>query len=245
MARTRYEEVYKISREIGDRNAEGFALGNLGFAAGMQGDFDAARSYHEHSLRVSREIGNLYFEIYTLINLSAVLGIQNESGLALQYAQQAVELAQKSFERAGEAWAWLYMGHACSLQDELQQARAAYRKSIEIRDELGQPGLSMEPIAGIIETYLKSGDLEAASVETEKILEFFDGGSNLGGTDEPMRVYYACHRVLKQKQDPRAQKVLQEAKKLLEAQVLNFSDDIARERYIENIPWRRAIRDAV
>ncbi len=245
LARTRYEEVYKISREIGDRNAEGFALGNLGFAAGMQGDFDAARSYHEQSLRVSREIGNLYFEIYTLINLSAVLGIQNESGLALQYAQQAVELAQKSFERAGEAWAWLYMGHACSLQDELQQARAAYRKSIEIRDELGQPGLSMEPIAGIIETYLKSGDLEAASVETEKILEFFDGGSNLGGTDEPMRVYYACHRVLKQKQDPRAQKVLQEAKKLLEAQVLNFSDDIARERYIENIPWRRAIRDAV
>jgi class 3 adenylate cyclase/tetratricopeptide (TPR) repeat protein len=245
LARTRYEEVYKISREIGDRNAEGFALGNLGFAAGMQGDFDASRSYHEQSLRVSLEIGNLYFEIYTLINLSAVLGIQNESGLALQYAQRAVELSQKSFERAGEAWAWLYLGHAHSLQDELQQARAAYRKSIEIRDELGQPGLSMEPIAGIIETYLKSGDLEAASVETEKILKFFDSGSNLGGTDEPLRVYYACYRVLKQKQDPRAQTILQEAKNQLEAQVLNFSDDLARERYIENIPWRRAIRDAV
>ena len=70
-----YEQSYRITREIGDRTAECLALGNLGFVAGIQGDFLAAHSYHEQSLLIPREVGNRYQEIYTLINLGAITGI--------------------------------------------------------------------------------------------------------------------------------------------------------------------------
>ena len=244
LARTYYEQSYKLSREIGNRNAESFALANLGFVAGMQGDYVAARSYHEQALLAAREIGNRYHEIFTLINLSAMLGKQGEAHTALQYAQQAFELAQKNSERTGEAWACLYMGHAHLLLDELPQANSAYHKSIEIRHELKQTALSMEPIAGLVESYLQANDLDSASQEAEKIIHFLTSGSTLDGTDEPLRVYYACYRLLQKKQDPRASLILQNAVQVLDAQVSKFGDEASRKRYVENIPWRRAIRDA-
>ena len=244
LARQYYEQSYKIASEIGDRIAESLALGNLGFTAGMQADFAAARLYHEQSLYLAREIGNRYQEAYTLINLSASAGFQNEAQLALQYAEQAIELSEKISERAGEAWALLYMGHAYLLQNELEFARTAYLKSLQIRNELDQPSLSMEPLAGLVETYLQAGDLDLAAQQTEKILHFLESGGVLDGTDEPLRVYYACYLYLEKKQDPRSKQVLQTAKNLLEERVSKFSNEMARRRYIENIPWRRALQAA-
>jgi hypothetical protein len=88
-------------------------------------------------------------------------------------------------------------------------------------------------------------DIISASQETEKILRFLKNGSTLDGTDEPIRVYHACFLLLKKKQDPLSRQVLQQANNILTAQVSNFVDDESRNRYIENIPWRRAVRDAM
>ena len=104
--------------------------------------------------------------------------------------------------------------------------------------------LSMEPIAGLVETYIQANDLESALREAEKILAFLESGSTLDGTEEPLRVYYACYQILERKQDPRARQILQAAMQLLETQVSKFSDENTRKRYIENIPWRRALNEA-
>jgi tetratricopeptide (TPR) repeat protein len=243
LAREYYEHSYEIAHQIGDRISECHGLGNMGFAAGMQGDFVAARSYHEQALMIAREVGNPYLEIVTLINLSALSSLQNEPQSALRHAQQAAGLAQKTSDATWEGWALLYTGHAYSLQNELALAQAAYRKSIAIRNKLDQPSLAMEPIAGLVETYLRWDDLESAGREAEKILQYLGGGSTLDGTDEPLRVYYACYLYLKKKKDSRSRQILQAAKNLLEAQASKFNDHAARQRYIENIPWRRAIRE--
>jgi len=236
-----YEESYNITREIGDRHSESVALGNLGLVAALQGDFVTARSYHEQSLVLTRETGNRSQEITTLTNLSAVAAIQNEANAALEYAQSAAQLAQRILERSGEAWAMLYMGHAHLLRNELQLAKAAYQSSLEIRNELGQPSLSMEPIAGLVEMYLQVDDPKSAWREADKIMVFLESGSTLDGAEEPLRVYYACYRALEKTKDPRSKQVLQTAISLVETQVLKFNDDVARDRYIQNIPWRRAI----
>jgi hypothetical protein len=153
-------------------------------------------------------------------------------------------LAQKTSDPSGEAWAQLYLGHALSLQNELDLAQAAYRKSIAIRDKLDQPSLAMEPTAGLLETHLRLSDLDAAGREAEKILQHLANSATLDGADEPLRVYYACYLFLKKKKDSRSRQILQTAKSLLEAQASKFNDQAARQRYIENIPWRRAIREA-
>jgi len=243
LAREYYEQSYEIAHQIGDRISECNGLGNMGFAAGMQGDFVAARTYHEQALMIAREVGNPYSEIVTLINLSALSSLQNEPQSALYHAQRAAELAQKTSDASWEGWALLYIGHAYSLQNELALAQAAYRKSIVIRNKLDQPSLAMEPIAGLVETYLRWDNLESAGREAEKVLQYLGSGSTLDGTDEPLRVYYACYLYLKKKKDSRSGQVLRAAKNLLEAQASKFNDHAARQRYIENIPWRRAIRD--
>ncbi|HSL45615.1 MAG TPA: tetratricopeptide repeat protein [Anaerolineales bacterium] len=240
-ARMYYEEAYKIAQEMGDRYSESVTLGNLGFVVGMQGDFVTARSYHEQALVLTRETGNRSQEIITLINLSAVAAIQNEPATALQYAQTAAEIAESISDRSGEGWARLYMGHAHLLLNESEMAKSAFERAIEIRKELDQPVLSMEAIAGLAEVYMQVRDLESAFREVEKIMAFLEGGSSLNGTEEPLRVYYVCYRVLAQKEDPRSRQVLQTAIQLLKTQLSKLGDDMTRTNYIENIPWRRAI----
>jgi hypothetical protein len=127
--------------------------------------------------------------------------------------------------------------------NDIQSAQNAYCRSIEIRDELGQPSLSMEPAAGLVESYLQENELEKASQEVEKILGFLEGGGTLDGTDEPLRIYYACYTLLEKKQDLRSSQVLRKAMNVLESQASNFKQEDLRKRYIENIPWRRAIWD--
>jgi predicted ATPase len=241
LARKYHEESYKLSQEIGNRYGVGHSLGNLGYVAGIQGDFSAALSYHAQALRVAREIGNVYGEIYTLINISAIDGIQNNPGSALQKAKEAIELSQKVSERSGEAWGWLYLGHAHLLQNEFEQAKAAYQTTLSIREELDQPSMSMEPLAGLTAIGLAQEDLQSASLPAERIIGFFESGTPLDNVEEPIRVYNICYQYLKKKKDPRSTRVLQAAKSLLEAQVSKFSDEMDRKRYVENIPWRRAI----
>ena len=241
LARRYYEESYEIARNIGDRVSENNALGNIGFVAGMLGDFRAALTYREQALLLSREIGNRYQETYTLIYLSAISGFQNEATLALKYAKQAVELAQQISEKSAEGWALLYLGHAYLLQSDFQQAIDAYRKSIEIRNDLNQPSLAMEPIAGLVETFLQENDINSASHEADKILKVLESGSSLDGTDEPLRVYYACYQLLEKTADPRTNPILDAAKQMLEKQLSNFKDEDSRKRFVEYFPWRHAI----
>ena len=234
-------ECYRIIRETGDRQAESIALGNLGFVAGMQGDFATARSYHEQALSLSRETGSRTMETYALINLSAVIALQDDPGLAVQYAQSAADLARKTSDRSLEAWAWLYMGHAHLLQNDFDRAEAAYLQSLQLREELGQSNLSMEPLAGLVEVYLRARQFESAGREVEKIVTFLQGGGTLDGTDEPLRIYYACYSYLEETDDPRSREILERAINLLEGQVSRLADDAARTRYVDTIPWRRAI----
>jgi tetratricopeptide (TPR) repeat protein len=239
-----YLQTLEIAREIGDRAAETFSLGNLGFSAGLMGNFSKAKAYLEQALVIARESGNAYNEIYILINLSANTGIQTHATEALAYASSAIELSQRIGDQPGEAWGWLYQGNAHLLLNELEQAQIAFKRSLELREKLGQPALSMEPIAGLVETALRANDLKTAAQEAEKILTHLESGGNLNGTDEPLRVYYQCYHLLQKKQDPRATQVLGAAYRMLEEQLSKLKDQRLRQIYVENVPWRKAIQAA-
>ncbi|MEW6240426.1 MAG: AAA family ATPase [Chloroflexota bacterium] len=243
-SRTYYEQVHAIVREWGDRSAEGLVLANLGWAAGMQGDFEAAGAYHGQALSMAREVGNPYQETYTLINLSAVAGIQGDAVGALQSARRACDLARRTGDRAAEAWSLLYIGHAFLLSKEIEDAGGAFLACLQIRGELGQPGANMEPKAGLIEAALASNDLDSARNWTEEILAHLSDGGTLDGTEEPLRIYFACYQCLQRLKDPRSSAILRQAGQLLDSQVSKFQDEAARRLYVENVPWRRAIHQA-
>jgi tetratricopeptide (TPR) repeat protein len=239
-----YHKTIQVAREIGDRSSESKALGNLGFVAGLRGDFQEAISYLEKALIAAREMGENYHQILLLVNLSANAGIQDQPKLAAEYAGQAIALAQQVGERSGEAWGWMYLGYAQLAMDQVEPARTAFEQSVQIRQEMGQASLSMEPLAGLVEVGMRTGDLELAASITEKILGHLQSGGTLNGTDEPLRIYYSCYRLLEKKQDPRSTQVLQDALQMLDAQLAKLHDERARQMYVENVPWRLALRRA-
>jgi hypothetical protein len=104
--------------------------------------------------------------------------------------------------------------------------------------------MKMEALAGLIQTLLYKGDHSAAMNETEKIISYLQSGNTLDGAETPLRVYYACYLALEKMQDPRSRTLLQSAAQLLETQVSKLKDEGARQLYVENVSWRRAIRQA-
>ena len=80
--------------------------------------------------------------------------------------------------------------------------------------------------------------------EAENIVSSLMAGDMLEGTEEPLRVYYACYLALDKMKDPRSRTVLRSAFQLLEAQVSKLRDEKSRQMYVENVPWRLAIWQA-
>jgi predicted ATPase/class 3 adenylate cyclase len=244
MARTYYEQAYTLAVELGDRYAQGIALGNIGWASGMLGDFTTAKKYYEQALFIAREIGNLYYETLTLMNLSGVAEAQQSAQEALQYALDANALAKKTGDKQGEAWSYLYLGHAYSLIGQLQDAKIVFEQALHLRRELRQPALATEPMAGLIQVALRTNEISIANNLMEELMVYLSEGGTLDGTEEPLRIYLACYIALERTKDPRAAQILETAMQLLEAQVSKFNNEQSRRMYIENVPWRRAIEQS-
>jgi tetratricopeptide (TPR) repeat protein len=245
MARDCYEKSYLSVHARGDRYGECLTLGNIGWVAGVQGDFSASRTYHQQALRIAREDGNVYQEAYTLINLSAVLGIQGDAVAAIECARLGNDLCKRIGERSGEAWAFLNMGHANMLAEELEQAQFAYEQSLAIREELRQPNLAAEAQAGLVQIALCRGDLSTITRHANSILATLDRDKEFSGAEEPLRIYFTLYQALEKMKDPRSQTVLQTAKQLLDARVSKFKEESAQRMYVENVPWRRALVEVV
>jgi tetratricopeptide (TPR) repeat protein len=243
-ARDYYQQAYDAMCEFGDRYGQGILLGNLGWASGMQGDLEAARLFHSQSLAISREVGNLYSEAYSLINMSAVALIQGDAETAMAASRQAYDLGLRIGDRTGQSWALLNQGHALMQTGEYEQARDCFERCVQLRLDLDQPGFELEPMAGLTQVALQMDDLETAMKGVEHILSQISGGRNLRQVEEPMRVYFACYQALSRTGDPRSYSVLKDAVELLGKQLSSFRDDAARSRFVESVPWRRAIQDA-
>jgi class 3 adenylate cyclase/tetratricopeptide (TPR) repeat protein len=240
-ARDFYERNYRIGCEQGDRYMQEIAVTNLGWVNGMLGDLEAAREYHTQSLTIARESGNIYTEEYTLINLGAVAAMQGDAPLAKEYATHGLELSRHINDRVAEAWALFYVGQAEFLAGNFEQAVVAYDQCIIIRTEIGLASLVMEARAGLVEVALERNDLQTAHHQTEIILQFLAEKGGFEGVEEPLRIYLACHRTLVRLDDPRRQAILRAAIQTLKEQTDRIKDEKTRRRFVENVPWRRAI----
>jgi tetratricopeptide (TPR) repeat protein len=243
-ARSYYEQANSLNIELGDRYAQGIALGNIGWVWGMLGDFANARTYHEQALIIAREIGSLYQETYNLLNLSRVAEVQRKADEAVTYALDAMQLSKIAGDKTAEAWAHLYLGYAYLLKVQFEEAKTAFECALNIRRELGQSSLATEPMAGLIQLALQVNDISNAQESVEELIVHLYDEVFLDGAEEPLRVYLACYQVLKRVEDPRSNEILDKAMQLLEAQVSKFGDDQSRRRYIDNAPWRREIEQS-
>jgi tetratricopeptide (TPR) repeat protein len=152
--------------------------------------------------------------------------------------------------RPNLAWVLTFLGQ---IQLELgcfDEAVHSYQRAWTLREQLGQPGLALEPLAGLAWACLQKGDLSYAVSLVEKILGSLEEKSAsaplkvaLAGIDAPMRIYLACYKILAKNGDPRTRKVLDTAGQLLRERSNQIPDEAQKRLFLENVSENREIAE--
>ena len=97
-----------------------------------------------------------------------------------------------------------------------------------------------EPLAGLARVCLIQENPIEAQALVDGILGHLESHT-LEGTEEPVRVYLTCYRVLTANQDLRAGELLDTAHRLLQERAAKIGDEEMRRSYLENVPAHREI----
>jgi tetratricopeptide (TPR) repeat protein len=263
------EQALDIFRETGSRQFEGWGLNHMGVLAASRGEYTEAKVYYEQAESIFREIGDLRSEGQGLVNLGLLSHHLGDDDVACQYGQRALEIARKVGDRPLQSDALTRLGHALAGLGRLSEAADAYRQAADIRQELNQPHIAMEPTAGLACISMAQRDPIQAMVYVQEILEHLETktpasgiappsalhtqrdardpkrsektGHALEGTDEPLRIYLSCYRVLRANRDPRARALLRTAYDLLQERAANIDDEQRRRSFLENVQPHREI----
>lgn len=210
-----WEQSLVISQEIGDRPGGASALSNLGEGARSQGAYAKARGYYEQRLHICHEIGERYGEAIALTNLSLVAHNLGNDQAARGYSEQAIPITREIGNRSLEGYALTNLGHALGGLGRGDEATEIYQQALALRRGLGEDHLAIETLAGLALIALARGHLASAQAQVEEILGFL-AANPLDGTEEPLRVYLSCYRILRAAQDPRARMVVTDAYAMLQ-----------------------------
>jgi tetratricopeptide (TPR) repeat protein len=231
----------ELVRKIGDRSREGLVLSNLGYIAGIQGDYSTSKEYNDQSLRYARQAGNRMQEAYALINLSNVHCALEEYPEALSQANRGLSITREIGERNGEAWSLISLGNTYFELRDLDAAKEAFNGAVDLRQSMKQQNLVSEPLAGQARIALEEGDLNKALSYINPIIMYLDQGGTLEGTEEPIRVYLTCYQVLHELDDPRAGLILESGYNLLQTRGGGIKNKVMRNSYYENIPHNKEL----
>lgn len=241
-ARNYLEQALSIQREVGDRRGAAMALGNLGFGYAFYGDYPRARDTYEQALHIFQELGSPRGECIALCHLGLLFHQMGQDEAARDYSQKGLLLAREVGLPHFEGYAQTYLGHALADLGQLEEAQEVYRAALEIRRKLKQPKLATEPLAGLARVSLAEGDLTQAVEHVEEILQHLEG-SDLFGTDEPVRVYLTVYRVLHATGDALAGGVLKTAYERLQQQAAKIEDVELRRSFLDRVTTHREVLD--
>jgi tetratricopeptide (TPR) repeat protein len=90
----KYNEALPLSREIGDRSAEGYTLYNIGTAYNLLGEAQKALDKFNEALRIRLAIGERHEEAYTLLGIAQVEQKRRNLAQARQSIEQAVSIIE-------------------------------------------------------------------------------------------------------------------------------------------------------
>ncbi len=237
-------QCLKIVREIGNLQLEGSILGNLGLVAARLGEYMLAQDYYEDGLAISREVGDRRSEGIKLSNLGWLAAQKGEYSQAKEHLEQSLGIARESNLVWLEAECLTGLGHAWWGMGEGLKAEGVYWAALNLNREQGQHHRATDPLAGLARVALANGDLKAALARVEEILDHLDARGSLAGAEEPHRVTLTCYQVLMATGDPRAAAVLEAGYAELQQQVDRLPSETARRRFLDNIPWNRALAEA-
>ncbi len=119
--------------QVGRRDLQGRALGNLGTAFGRMGRWKEAGQRHTLALQIAREIGDIEDERFQLSNLAFVAEAEGFYDWAIYYSRQALYLALIGGDRAAIAQITLDLGRLLLTDaSQLPQAIRLLEASVDL-----------------------------------------------------------------------------------------------------------------
>ncbi len=223
-AQAAFEGAYRNCREIGDLVGQSASLLALTDICRMTGNLEAQRPYFDEVMAITRRIGNTQAEVWALLNHAGLLTLIGRAEEGLSFAQEAVQVAQAASFTIGQMESLVKVGHALAALELWEQAVDAYQQALSFRESLSAEDAlarTLEPLSGLAQIALSSGDQAGALRWLQALLGFVMDNPDLPG-DDPLRVYWACYQVLKAVGDARAVPLLNRG----HAELMRFSADL-------------------
>ena len=231
-----------IWRELGDRQGEVVALGNVGADWLWFGQLERAREHLEEALRLGRAIGARQLENGPLVNLALLALWQGDPQRALELAASAIEVSAAVQSPEFESGAWRTRGDAELALGRHDAAAASFERAETLAQAIGHGGRH-EARAGRASVASTQGDLATALAHVETLLARRASDESWDGVDE-RGVLWICHQVLAQAGDARGAGLLADAHAELQARAATISDATLRASFLANVPHHRAIAAA-
>ena len=228
-----------IWRELGDRQGETIALGNVGADWLWFGEFSQARPHLEEALKIARAIGSRQMECGPLGNLSQLALWQGDAAEALAQARAAVETAVAVQAPDFEVAALNRLGAAELALGQREAAARTYEQAESLGRRVGVAARH-DATAGRARAALALADVAGAVALVEGLLAHRAGGDTFEGAESRL-ILFTCHQVLASAADPRAGELLASAHADLQARAATITDAALRESFLSNVPQHREI----
>ena len=169
-AESRYLEALQIVQSYGDKWGESFLLNNLGdLALAQEGSLDRAEAFFRKAEVLRKANGDESGLTYTLMGLASVAQARGELARAEDLDRQFLVQAQKTRLRPLEALALYNLGEVHRAGARYEEARAHYRQSLAIHEELKDAGMEAHCLAGEAECLAREGRHGLARALLERI----------------------------------------------------------------------------
>jgi predicted ATPase/DNA-binding XRE family transcriptional regulator len=144
-----HEQALALARQVGDREAEAFALNNLGVQAAELGNFDEAHARYEAGIAVAHEAGLVNMEILALHNLAQTQRHQHDSTAAKDSMEAVLALAREH----GPSWVLpnILAGLGLTETDlgDFPRAVALFHECLDLAAAKGNFGTVIDGIEGL------------------------------------------------------------------------------------------------
>jgi non-specific serine/threonine protein kinase len=162
-SRQMQERALALAREIGDRAAEAFELGNLAVHAAESGDFALATARYEASLAAAREVGDPGPVVLALHNLAHQDWEHGQAALALPRLEEALAVAREHRLRWALPFILVALGMTATDLGDPARAVACFRESIELAQVRGNLGDVIDGMEGLARLAAVTGQAEPAT----------------------------------------------------------------------------------
>jgi tetratricopeptide (TPR) repeat protein/DNA-binding XRE family transcriptional regulator len=170
---TRHTTAITAAREVGDRLGQAGALGDLGEARRLTGDFQGAGQAHEEALGIYRDLGDRRGQANASRELGALWSLTGDYPVATQALEAALGLYRDLADRRGQARTLRNLGAMRLWIADFPGATQALEEALGIFLELGDQRGQANTIMDVGNIRDETGDYPGAAQALEEAMGIF------------------------------------------------------------------------